>query len=277
MKVRFLRAFTIICVVLVVGGSFSLSAVVADSEAQSDKQYGHTQAPTTYGKEQRKSARAIKLRNKGKLKKSAKLERQSFAARQKGERELARALESRNQGDFKSFLKHLRRSIRLGNDIATSVLDATAATILGDPLDPLPQGERDTNQALLQKDFYIIPKDGGEGSALTAASTKENKRGKDLRSLNVDVVYNEAQLGDADYLRLLGELYLRGIGVKQNRSIAYAMFLHAEERGSGQASDELELLTPSLTPAEIARGDKRYDKWVGIIKKNQANKALAIN
>ena len=239
MSMRFLPAFAYTCVAVVIGCSFSFEAVAADNEKEQAKHAKLQEA--TFGREQRKHERALEQRKKGNLKKATKLEMASVAAREKGERQFERALEFKKEGRFKKHVKSLRKSADSGNETAASFLELIDIVV----------------------DIWDSPK-------VPSVSPKEY-----LRSLDVDEVYAEAELGDGQALYLLGELFLTGIGVERSNAIAYAMFRHAEERGSGKASNLLTICTPRLETAELAGSERVYANWVKIIKKNQSDGDLA--
>lgn len=254
MNQRFLLPSTAVCVALVIGCSFSLSAIAADGKTQeglTEAQPKYESLDTTYGRERRQQERATRYKERGKIKKYRKYEKKAETAKKKGEKQLNRALKARKKGRFERFIKHLEKATENGNGVATRLLHSFVTTIDDEYEEEAidegyqTEGERDPQQEA----FYRKPDDIAE-------------------------VYFDAQRGNDHALFVLGTLHQGGEVLELDLSLAYAMFSHAAKRGNGQASDALEKLVKILNLQQLSDGKASYKRWENIIKTNQTNSAF---
>jgi hypothetical protein len=70
-----------------------------------------------------------------------------------------------------------------------------------------------------------------------------------------------ARNGSAAGQAALGEAYRMGMGVEQDNVEAYMWYTLAAEQGSRAAADARDLITPAMTPKEIARAEEKARDW----------------
>ena len=261
--VIFLAIFFAVAVIL----SFSPEAKASEHEVKAGSEVAGNEviekeaAPEeAKDKVERKLERAQRLKEKGKLRKATKVLSKALRTEYKAQRKYQRALELKRRGKFKKYGKKIRRSARLGSEDAQAIMDSLDAT-------------------------------SAEDAAAADTSSKEEAYalvGEIEEMISANPAISGARRGDADALYAIGSMYLAGgqesggaknsvpessmpessmSGVEQNLSVAFAMFLHAEKLGSGRASNDLSLLLPALSTAEVDVGRDVYKEWRSIMRK----------
>lgn len=278
---RLLSAFSLVCLpifltflfVLALSLSFSPLALATEHETKDEVKASEDGATTEESeaeiesdkprkdKVERKLERAKRLEEKGKLKKSRKVLTKALITEYKAQRKYERALELKKKGKLRKYKKKVRRSAKLGSEEAAREL--------------------------------MISFDDEDVSSGEAAATNEQQEIYALIGETLESPYSaEARLGDADALYRIGKSFLDGAeqdgaeldgaeqagaeqdgvaksdedSVEDNLSVSFAMFLHAEKRGSGRASNELSILLPELSIDDIELGRDVYREWRSIIK-----------
>ena len=283
---RLLSAFSPVCLpifltflfVLALSLSFSPLALATEHETKDEIKASEDGATTEESdveiesdkprkdKVERKLERAKRLEEKGKLKKSRKVLTKALITEYKAQRKYERALELKKKGKLRKYKKKVRRSAKLGSEEAAREL--------------------------------MISFDDEDVSSGEAAATNEQQEIYALIGETLESPYSaEARLGDADALYKIGKSFLDGAeldgaeldgaeqdggakdgaeqagaaksdedSVEDNLSVSFAMFLHAEKRGSGRASNELSILLPELSIDDIELGRDVYREWRSIIK-----------
>lgn len=263
---RFLSVLASACLSVFLPFSFALTLAlsfqplaVAVAEEHSEKPNGETkegaesQADQKKDKVQRKLERAKRLEEKGKIKKSRKALTKAIIAEYEAHKKYERALKLKKKGKFKKYRKKIKSSAKLGSEDAVRELMGSFdddASSTDDP--PVPTEEGDERTAFSEQEAYALMAD-----ALVAETLKSPYS-------------DEAKRGDPSSLYKIGRSYQDSLeGVEKDLSAAFAMFLHAEKWGSGQASNALSLLLPELTIDEVAVGRDIYKEWKSIIKKTK--------
>jgi uncharacterized protein len=73
--------------------------------------------------------------------------------------------------------------------------------------------------------------------------------------------YELANAGDGVAQYNLGRLYAQGEGVRRDLSEAYKWFYLARIAGRGEGTAALNKIAPTMTPAQMAEGERRAAQW----------------
>lgn len=241
MNTRFFATFTLafFSIALVAGAVLSQLVLAQDNEASdavvTDDARAEVDAERAElerrSKLKRKLERAERLDEKGKDNKALKVRSKAIITEYRAQRKYDRAQELKKKGKIKKYNKKIRKAARLGDEEAIDLLLKF-------------EDEDDTNSSNMSAKADTLTKEM-QGSRYSA----------------------KASLGNVSSLYRLGEAYYNGdAGASKNLSAAYAMFLHAEERGSGLASNRLLFLVPELSANDVALGRAVYKRWRSIIK-----------